>query len=125
MEENSMNTIEKNKEEIQSRMKTPPKRRKKLKAGDVIFDICNGIFMLLFCIVTLYPVLNTLAISFNDGVDAMRGGVHLIPRLFTTQNYTTVFALKNITQGAIISVLVTVQVNTPDTLPVLSYTAKE
>ncbi len=81
---------------------------KKPKAGDVIFHICNGIFMLLFCIVTLYPVLNTLAISFNDGVDAMRGGVHLIPRLFTTQNYTTVFALKNIGQGAIISVSRTV-----------------
>ena len=78
------------------------------KIGDVIFHTCNGLFMLLFCVVTLYPVLNTVAISFNDGVDAMRGGVHLIPRIFTTQNYTTVLALKNITQGAIISVLRTV-----------------
>lgn len=104
MEENVMNEIQKTNEEIQSRIKTPPKSRKKPKVGDMIFDICNGIFMLLFCIVTLYPVLNTLAISFNDGVDAMRGGVHLIPRLFTLQNYTTVFALKNIGQGAIISV---------------------
>lgn len=78
------------------------------KLGDMIFYFCNGLFMLLFCVVTLYPVLNTLAISFNDGVDAMRGGVHLIPRIFTTQNYTTVLALKNITQGAIISVLRTV-----------------
>ncbi|MBO4902700.1 MAG: carbohydrate ABC transporter permease [Lachnospiraceae bacterium] len=84
------------------------KSHKMPKAGDVIFHICNGLFMLLFCVVTLYPVLNTLAISFNDGVDAMRGGVHLIPRIFTTQNYTTVLALKNITQGAIISVLRTV-----------------
>ena len=81
---------------------------KRPKAGDVIFHTCNGLFMLLFCVVTLYPVLNTLAISFNDGVDAMRGGVHLIPRIFTTQNYTTVLALKNITQGAIISVSRTV-----------------
>ena len=81
---------------------------KRPKAGDVIFHFCNGLFMLLFCVVTLYPVLNTIAISFNDGVDAMRGGVHLIPRIFTTQNYTTVLALKNITQGAIISVLRTV-----------------
>ena len=81
---------------------------KRPKVGDVIFHICNGLFMLLFCVVTLYPVLNTIAISFNDGVDAMRGGVHLIPRIFTTQNYTTVLALKNITQGAIISVLRTV-----------------
>ncbi|MCR5269205.1 MAG: carbohydrate ABC transporter permease [Lachnospiraceae bacterium] len=81
---------------------------RRTKAGDVIFHICNGLFMLLFCVVTLYPVLNTLAISFNDGVDAMRGGVHLIPRIFTLQNYSTVLALKNITTGAIISVLRTV-----------------
>ncbi|MBR5376385.1 MAG: carbohydrate ABC transporter permease [Lachnospiraceae bacterium] len=99
-----MNKTEEKSTETESRIKTPPKSRKKLNPGDVIFHICNGIFMLLFCIVTLYPVLNTLAISFNDGVDAMRGGVHLIPRLFTTQNYTTVFALKNIAQGALISV---------------------
>jgi putative aldouronate transport system permease protein len=81
---------------------------KKPKVGNVVFHICNGIFMVVFCIVTLYPVLNTLAISFNDGVDAMRGGVHLIPRIFTTDNYTTVLALKNIGTGAIISVLRTV-----------------
>lgn len=28
--------------------------------------------MVLFVIVTLYPVLNTLAISLNDGTDALR-----------------------------------------------------
>ncbi len=81
---------------------------KKIKAGDVVFYIFLYIFMLLFCVITLYPVLNTLAISFNDGVDAMRGGVHLWPRMFTTQNYTTVLALKNIGRGAVISVLRTV-----------------
>ena len=91
-----------------SKIEVKKSKLKNPKAGDIIFHICNGIFMALFCIVTLYPVLNTLAISFNDGVDAMRGGVHLIPRMFTTENYEIVFALKNITRGAIISVLRTV-----------------
>ncbi|MCR5339555.1 MAG: carbohydrate ABC transporter permease [Lachnospiraceae bacterium] len=91
-----------------SNIEVKKSKLKNPKVGDIIFHICNGIFMALFCIVTLYPVLNTLAISFNDGVDAMRGGVHLIPRMFTTENYETVFALKNITRGAIISVLRTV-----------------
>ena len=38
--------------------------------------------MVLFVIVTLYPVLNTLAISLNDGTDALRGGIYLWPRKF-------------------------------------------
>ena len=80
----------------------------KLTVGDVIFYIFLYLFMLLFCIVTLYPVLNTLAISFNDGVDAMRGGVHLVPRMFTLQNYSVVLALRNIGHGALVSVARTV-----------------
>ena len=80
----------------------------KLSAWDVVFYIFLYLFMLIFCIVTIYPVLNTLAISFNDGVDAMRGGVHLWPRIFTTQNYSAVLALRNIGRGAVISVLRTV-----------------
>ena len=50
----------------------PPKY--KTSVGSKIFTVCNVIFMILFVTVTLYPVLNTLAISFNDGVDALRGG---------------------------------------------------
>ncbi|MBR3306654.1 MAG: carbohydrate ABC transporter permease [Lachnospiraceae bacterium] len=84
------------------------KRHGKLKVGDIIFYTCNAIIMIAVCVITLYPVLNTLAISFNDGVDAVRGGVHLIPRMFTWTNYTTVLGKKDIMQGALISVLRTV-----------------
>ena len=34
---------------------------------------------------TLYPILNTLAVSFNDGLDTLRGGIHLVPREFTLE----------------------------------------
>ena len=47
------------------------KIKKKKKIG--IFPIVYGIIMVLFVIITLYPVLNTLAISLNDGTDALRG----------------------------------------------------
>ena len=83
-------------------------KHNKTKTSDTIFHIVNWIIMILICVVTLYPVLNTLAISFNDGVDAVRGGVHLIPRMFTWTNYSTVLNQKNITHGAWISVLRTV-----------------
>ena len=64
--------------------------------------------MVLFVIVTLYPVLNTLAISFNDGTDALRGGVYLWPRKWSLQNYVTVLQKDNLITGAYISVLRTV-----------------
>ena len=48
-----------------------------------LFPIINGIIMVLFIVITLYPVLNTLAISLNDGTDALRGGIYLLPRKFT------------------------------------------
>lgn len=81
---------------------------KKRSKRDIIFDSIIGIFMVLFVIVTLYPILNTLAVSFNDGIDTVRGGVYLWPRVFTMKNYQTVFNNQNLMQGAFISVSRTV-----------------
>ncbi|MCR1841314.1 carbohydrate ABC transporter permease [Murimonas intestini] len=64
--------------------------------------------MILFVTVTLYPVLNTLAISFNDGVDALRGGIYIWPRKWSLQNYITVLQKDNLLTGAYISVARTV-----------------
>lgn len=81
---------------------------KKKSIGDRIFVVCNTIFMVAFVVITLYPVLNTLAISFNDGIDTVRGGIHLIPRKFTWQNYYTVLHKQNMITGAYITVLRTI-----------------
>lgn len=78
------------------------------KVGDKIFVVCNIIFMVLFCVITLYPVLNTVAISFNDGTDAVRGGIHLLPRMFTFKNYEIVLGKQNIITAAIVTVARTV-----------------
>lgn len=82
----------------------------KLKSStmDKVFVACNTIFLVLFVIITLYPVLNTLALSFNDGIDAVRGGIHLWPRIFTLSNYKTVLNQQNIITGAVVSVARTV-----------------
>ncbi|MDV4151043.1 carbohydrate ABC transporter permease [Clostridium sp. AL.422] len=81
---------------------------KRKTKGDIVFNIVLTIFMILFVIVTLYPILNTLAISFNDGIDSVRGGVYLWPRMFTLKNYQTVFRNPNLMQAAFISVSRTV-----------------
>jgi len=75
---------------------------------DKVFVTCNTIFLVLFVTITLYPVLNTVALSFNDGVDAVRGGIHLWPRIFTLSNYKTVLHQQNILTGAVVSVARTV-----------------
>ena len=84
------------------------KRKIKKSVPDKIFVVCNTIFMIAFVIITLYPVLNTLAISLNDGTDALRGGIYLLPRKWTMQNYITVLQKNNLITGAYITVLRTV-----------------
>lgn len=80
----------------------------KRSKNDIIFDTSVGLVMIFVLIVTLYPILNTLAISFNDGIDSVRGGIYLWPRMFTLKNYQTVFINPNIQQAAFISVARTV-----------------
>lgn len=60
--------------------------------GEMVFDWANNIFMLLICFITLYPIWYILINSFNEGSDAMLGGIFWWPREFTTENYQAVFA---------------------------------
>jgi putative aldouronate transport system permease protein len=76
--------------------------------GDKIFDLFISIFMTLVAIVTLYPFLNVLAISFNDSVDTVRGGLTIFPREFTLRNYETIFVYEGLVTGFKNSVIRTV-----------------
>lgn len=60
--------------------------------------------MLLLMIVTLYPFLNTIAVSFNEGMDSLRGGIYLWPRMFTLKNYQSVFVTGTIFNAFFMSV---------------------
>lgn len=72
--------------------------------GEKIFQVVNIFIMLLVCVITLYPYLNQVAVSFNEGMDAMLGGITIIPRKFTLANYEAVFNNRSIINGAYISV---------------------
>jgi len=76
--------------------------------GDRIFDTVNILLMLLLIVVTLYPFLNTLAVSFNDAIDSVKGGIYLWPRVFSLENYAHVFKQSQIAHATMISVLRTV-----------------
>lgn len=92
----------------QNKNKDIIKSSKKTKIGDTIFRICNGLFMIGVVIITLYPILNTLAIAFNDGTDALRGGIYLWPRKWSLKNFYTVLQKDNLITGAYITVLRTI-----------------
>ena len=67
-------------------------KKRKAQKRDIVFPICNGIFLCILMFVTLYPVLNTVAVSLNDGVDAVRGGITIWPRKFSVEAYNSLLA---------------------------------
>ena len=62
------------------------KPKNKIKR-DRVFPIVNTLILILLCFITLYPVLNTVAYSFNDGLDAVKGGIGLWPRVWSLDSY--------------------------------------
>ncbi|WP_058486414.1 carbohydrate ABC transporter permease [Defluviitalea phaphyphila] len=58
---------------------------------EIIFDIFNTCLMIFICFITLYPIWYTLVLSFNDGTDAMLGGIYWWPRKFSLESYKAVF----------------------------------
>ena len=82
--------------------------KNKKTGADRAFSVFIAIFMIIFVVITLYPVLNTLAISFNEGTDALKGGIYLWPRKFTLKNYVTILQKNNLITGAVVTVARTV-----------------
>lgn len=83
------------------------RRRRNLSAENIIFTTLNTTLLLLLSVTMLYPMLNTLAISFNDGIDTVRGGIYLWPRIFSMQNYRVVFNMETIYKAFGVSVVKT------------------
>lgn len=84
------------------------KIKHRIKRGDIVFPVVNTLLLILLMIITLYPVLNTVAISFNDGTDALRGGIKLWPRVFSLKSYESILQDPAVYQAFFISVSRTV-----------------
>ena len=76
--------------------------------SDRVFDISVYVILILVTVVTLYPFLNVLAISFNNSTDTVRGGITIWPREFTLENYRVIFSFPSLLTGFQISILRTV-----------------
>ena len=78
------------------------KRRTRLI--NLIFDSIIYIVLGFLVVVTIYPFWNTIAISLNDGLDSLKGGITLLPRKFTWKNYQDLFQTTRIRDAGFISV---------------------
>ena len=84
----------------------PVKRAR--KRNDVVFPVVNTIILVLLMFVTIYPVINTVAYSLNDGTDALKAGITLWPRVFSLTSYKTILQDPAVYQAAWISASKTV-----------------
>ncbi|WP_337099864.1 carbohydrate ABC transporter permease [Paenibacillus sp. YIM B09110] len=76
-----------------------PLKRREVSASDRVFTIFVYTFVIIVTIGTLYPFLNVAAISFNDSIDSVRGGITIYPRVFTLENYKIIFTYEGLLTG--------------------------
>jgi putative aldouronate transport system permease protein len=74
------------------------------KIESISFHFINTIVLILLAFITLYPFWTTVAVSFNDAMDSLRGGIHFLPRKFTLFNYQVLFQTGAIPHAFFISV---------------------
>jgi len=80
----------------------------KKRPSEHVFDVANYTFMILFSAACIYPFVIVLALSLNEGKDAMMGGIYLFPRVFTLENYGTMLGDRRLVGSLVISVYRTV-----------------
>ena len=78
--------------------------RTKTVLSNIIFDVIIYLTLAFVVIVTVYPFWNTFALSFNDGLDSLKGGITILPRKFTFKNYSNLFETDYIFKAGLISV---------------------
>lgn len=67
------------------------KKKMKMSKSDQFIQVMIYLIITLFCLLIIFPCLNILALSFNDGKDAAQGGIWFFPRKFTLDNFREVF----------------------------------
>ncbi len=77
-------------------------RRKKTRI--YTFDVINFTCLAVFCVLCIYPIIYVVAGSFNQGADYSKGGVYLLPRLFTLENYRIVLENESLWRSYLVTI---------------------
>jgi putative aldouronate transport system permease protein len=65
--------------------------RRAVSTGSRVFDVVNGLFLLGFVLVTLYPFYYVFITSISDGIAVMRQEVVLLPKGVNLASYRIIF----------------------------------
>jgi len=76
--------------------------------GDKLLDliIYSAIIIVLFA--TLFPFLNVIAVAFNDSTDSIKGGIGVLPRVPTLDNFKELSRYPLLLRGFFISLMRTI-----------------
>ena len=66
-------------------------RTVKRSAEDIFVDVFCYVVCVVVFLGCFYPFYYVLVLSFNDGPDALRRGIYVLPRVFTLENYAAFF----------------------------------
>jgi len=75
-----------------SSRKQSEQRKIKVNSSEKAIQIIIYGVLIAICLIIILPCINVLALSFNEGTDASKGGIYFWPRIFTLDNYRNVFA---------------------------------
>lgn len=75
---------------------------------DKVVNAVSTALAVVVLLITVYPIYYCLINSFNEGADAMLGGIYLFPRKFTLENYEMVFKNDSLLWAFVMTVLRTV-----------------
>ena len=84
------------------------KRKKQLKPGEIIFNICNYTFFIVFSIMCIFPFYYLIINTISNNELSNRGLINLIPRGIHFKNYVEALKIDGFLQSAWISVARTV-----------------
>jgi len=76
--------------------------------SDRIFSVVNYVFLIIFTVIFLYPLIYVLSCSFSGAESIWGGKVFLLPVGFTTAGYELVFENKDIWIGYLNTIIYTV-----------------
>ncbi len=78
---------------------------KRMSLPDRAFVIVNTLLMVLIAVITLYPFLHVLAISLNDAVDTMKGGITIWPREWSFSSYVLILQHRQLYDATVMTLM--------------------
>lgn len=68
----------------------------KLSLGEKMFKVINYLLIIALCLSIILPFLNIIALAFNPGKDAEKGGIYFWPRTWSLDNFSHAFQTASI-----------------------------